>query len=81
MITKINLNKPFCVLLSCALIVLSCQNVLASKLPDRFLHLSPCPKGLKHAKAINIKNKFVSWQVGLVTDVGIQFRRNGQRKI
>ena len=57
MITKINLNKPFCVLLSCALTVLSCQNVLASKLPDRFLHLIPCPKGLKHAKAINIKKQ------------------------
>ena len=59
MITKINLNKPFCALLSCALTVFSCQNLLVNKLPDRFLHLIPCPKGLKHTKAINIQNKFV----------------------
>lgn len=58
MITKINLNKPFCVLLSCALTVLSCHNLLVSKLPYRFLHLIPCPKGPKHTKAINIKKQF-----------------------
>ena len=44
-------------LLNYALTVLRCQNLLVSQLADRFLHLIPCPKGLKHTKAINIKKQ------------------------